>query len=228
MFCLQIPSVTSNGDLSSGSLGLSAGGHSHGHGHGHGTHPLLGVAARGGSAASLPAGPAGTVPGHGGHGSLFVQRVLHKAHGHGPARPPRHSPSLLLASVSRRSPRILITRAFSEESDGQEPGEPAPIQHSTSASALVSDGHHHHHLNRRWRRIRYRDQDEDAADPLGLVGPLSDDSSSPSEHAEHAERTDGDPDGDAADAEERALLSSPVASSACSPVSSPEPLELGD
>ncbi|KAE8752149.1 Orphan Neuropeptide Receptor 4 [Frankliniella occidentalis] len=212
---LQIPSVTSNGDLAAGV----------------GAHPWSSL--RGGSVGSLAGGAGGGGvgggAGGGAGGSLFVQRVL--GHCHNKTLTPRHSPSLLLASVTRRSPRILITRAFSEESESGPPATPvAPMHHSNSASALVTEGHVNGHA-RRWRRIRYRDEDEEAVEPLSaLSGHLSDESSSPSEHHPlngplHAGRGDLSP---CSDGEERALLFSPASTSACSPVSSPEPGEDPD
>lgn len=207
-FCFQIPSLTSNGDLTGGG--------------GAGSPPWQ-SAARGGSAASLQtcstmgsaagaAAVAGAAAGAGTIGSLFVQRVLGHCH-----KGPRHSPSLLLASVSRRSPRILITRAFSEESESGPPGAPsAPMQHSSSASALVTD--------RRWRRIRYRDQDEDPDEDAALCRdglPLSDDSmSSPSEQPVLQDGPGPLSEGEADCEEERAPLFSPRS---VSPISSPEP-----
>lgn len=83
--------------------------------------------------------------------SLFVQRVLgagnirfnlgDKNQGSSPSVPP-----------TRRSPRILITRAFSEESEPKTPSSPGtPVRksdlgkkHSVSASTLISD--------RKWRK----------------------------------------------------------------------------
>ncbi|KAK3930626.1 Dopamine receptor 2 [Frankliniella fusca] len=226
---LQIPSVTSNGDLTAGG----------GAGGGGGSHPWTPL--RGSSVASLGGG-GGAAGGGAGGGSLFVQRVLGHCHNKAShSSTPRHSPSLLLASVSRRSPRILITRAFSEESESGPAAAPAgAIHHSTSASALVTDGHHAnghsgHTHGRRWRRIRYRDEDDDddddAAEALSaLSGHLSDESSSPSEQ-QRALPGAGAPVADGnlspcSDGEERALLFSPASTSACcSPVSSPEPIE---
>ncbi|XP_050297911.1 uncharacterized protein LOC126737191 isoform X2 [Anthonomus grandis grandis] len=57
----------------------------------------------------------------------------------------------------KRSPRILITRAFSEESDknsqSSSPSREINKKHSTSASNLIE---------RKWRQIKYQDEDTDS------------------------------------------------------------------
>jgi hypothetical protein len=63
----------------------------------------------------------------------------------------------VLATTPRRSPRILITRAFSEESDKSQtaPGTPSRgdmgRQYSTSTTSL---------LDRKWRKMRYEEAKE--------------------------------------------------------------------
>lgn len=64
----------------------------------------------------------------------------------------------VLEATPKRSPRILITRAFSEESDKSHsiPGTPSKEihkKHSSSATTL---------LERKWRLLRYREEDSDS------------------------------------------------------------------
>lgn len=64
----------------------------------------------------------------------------------------------VLESTPKRSPRILITRAFSEESDKSHsiPGTPSRDinkKYSSSATTL---------LERKWRQLRYKDDDSDS------------------------------------------------------------------
>ncbi|KAL0272095.1 UNVERIFIED_CONTAM: hypothetical protein PYX00_005194 [Menopon gallinae] len=64
----------------------------------------------------------------------------------------------LFASPARRSPRILITRAFSEESDQQPSKTDSPVRlemnrsHSSSTTALVE---------KKWKKLRYQDEEND-------------------------------------------------------------------
>lgn len=60
----------------------------------------------------------------------------------------------VLESTPRKSPRILITRAFSEESEKNSnpntPNKEITKKHSTSATTLIE---------RKWRQLRYKVQD---------------------------------------------------------------------
>lgn len=64
----------------------------------------------------------------------------------------------VLETTPKRSPRILITRAFSEESDKSHsiPGTPSKDmtkKYSSSATTL---------LERKWRQLRYKEEDSDS------------------------------------------------------------------
>lgn len=81
----------------------------------------------------------------------------------------------VLEATPKRSPRILITRAFSEESDKSHsiPGTPSKEiskKHSASATTL---------LERKWRQLRYRDDDSDSDNQRNrtTTKPLLDNSS---------------------------------------------------
>lgn len=96
--------------------------------------------------------------------NLFLQRVfgIGNSHIYGPCQNESTSPSsktdttsqTVLATTPRRSPRILITRAFSEESDKTPtaPGTPSRAdigrQYSTSATSL---------LDKKWRKMLFQE-----------------------------------------------------------------------
>lgn len=96
--------------------------------------------------------------------NLFLQRVfgVGNSHSYGPCQKETPCPSskrtttpqTVLATTPRRSPRILITRAFSEESDKTPtaPGTPSRVdigrKYSTSTTSL---------LDQKWRKMRYQE-----------------------------------------------------------------------
>jgi len=96
--------------------------------------------------------------------NLFLQRVfgIGNSHFYDPCQKEIPSPSskratavqTVLATTPRRSPRILITRAFSEESDKTPtvPGTPSRVaigrQYSTSTTSL---------LDQKWRKMRLQE-----------------------------------------------------------------------
>lgn len=74
----------------------------------------------------------------------------------------------VLDASPKRSPRILITRAFSEESDKSHSGPPTPSKdinkkHSSSATTL---------LERKWRQLRYKEEDVDRRCDWNTTKPL--------------------------------------------------------
>jgi hypothetical protein len=99
--------------------------------------------------------------------NLFLQRVFSvgNSHFYDKCQKESNSPSskrataiqTVLATTPSRSPRILITRAFSEESDKSPPVPGTPSrgdmgrQYSTSTTSL---------LDRKWRKIRYQEAKE--------------------------------------------------------------------
>lgn len=125
----------------------------------------------------------------------------------------------VLESTPKRSPRILITRAFSEESDKSHsiPGTPSKEinkKYSSSATTL---------LERKWRQLRYKDDDSDSDSNRNkfttTTKPLLDNNSSTSnrssDSSETSELSTGrlclnlDKDVDANATEEQLLLSWP-------------------
>jgi hypothetical protein len=114
--------------------------------------------------------------------NLFLQRVfgIGNSHFHGPCEKETPCPSskrtttlhTVLATTPRRSPRILITRAFSEESDKTptEPGTPSRIgrKYSTSTTSL---------LDQKWRKMRYQEA-KNVDDKTDICSGASSDSES--------------------------------------------------
>lgn len=96
----------------------------------------------------------------------------------------------VLESTPKRSPRILITRAFSEESEKSHstPGTPSKEmnkKYSSSATTL---------LERKWRHLlRYKDEDSDSDSPRNYkftTKPLLDNSSASNRSSDSSEASE--------------------------------------